>query len=356
MDVAAVNAGYTFTKWRYKTRSGLFASVRGPANEALFSMGSEESNALALELLDKRDQGTGETWFVGREAIRQSLTLSRPESRGWIYTDEYHMLWHAALSEMTTQLRPVKLHVVTGLPVDYYRSQEGDLASWLVQRHAVKRVGRRAYQQFEIEQATVIPELLGILFTLCIDANGDLKDNIVSLGRVGVLDVGGHNTGFLVADALEPIRPACRSIDTGCWKAVQMVGAQIEDRYPGLGLRDHEVIDCMRARTVEWRGRTYDIGGMVNAAMKPVWGEISGMMDRLWNQRLGLIGVGGGGAELVADQMRARYPTPDYPDWYVQVFGSELLPDLAELARDVEAIYANVEGMLRYGRWLERGS
>ena len=355
MDIGAVNAGYAFTKWKYKGRRELFPSVRGPADEQLFSIRDSDSPAITLEVLNEEGKTTGERWFVGREAVDQSLTLSRPESRNWIYTEEYRMLWHAALSEMTTQFRPVDLHVVTGLPVNYYRDQRDDLEEWLVRMHKVKRAGRRSLQQFNVQQATVIPELLGILFALCITPDGELLENRISLGRVGVLDVGGHNTGFLVADALDPVRPQSRSIDTGCWKAVEMVGAQIDDKYPGLDLRDHEVIDCMIAGEVSWRGRSYAIDGMVASALKPVWGEIGGMMSRLWNERLDLVIVGGGGAGLTANKVREQFPVPDYPEWYVQVLGdADLLPELRDLASELDPIFGNVEGFDRYGRYLER--
>lgn len=355
MDIGAGNIGYAFSKWKYKGRMDFFASVRGPADEDLFSMRSSDSPAITLEVLDDRGKTSGERWFVGREAVQQSLTLSRPESRRWIYTDEYRMLWHAVFSEMTTQFRPVDLHIVTGLPVDYFRDQRDDLQEWLVQSHKVKRADRRSLQQFNVRQATVIPELLGTLFDLCITPDGELLDNIVSLGRVGVLDVGGHNTGFLVADALEPIRPQSRSIDTGCWKAVEMVGARIDDKYPGLDLRDHEVIDCMIAGQVSWRGRPYDISGMVETALKPIWGEIGGVMSRLWNERLDLVIVGGGGAHVVADKVRKRFPKPDYPESYVQVLGDDdMLPELFQLVGNLDPIFSNVEGMDRYGRWIER--
>jgi len=355
MDIGAVNTGYSHTKWRYKLRQGLMASVRGPADADFYSDTVSE-DTIALITLDSRGDPVepSQVWFVGQEAVEQSVTLSRRENRGWIYSEEYRMLWHAAFSEMTTQFRPVKLRVVTGLPVNYFREQRDDLQEWLEQEHRVKRVGRST-QSFTIEEAYVMPELLGILYALTLTPEGREVDNIISQGRVGVLDWGGHNTGFLVADQMKPIRRRSRSIDVGCWTAIDMVSSALDDQYPGHGYRDHEIIDLMVSKTIKWRGRPHDIGGIVDTAIGAVTGQIFGVMSRIWDERLDLVVAGGGGVHvpLIVDLIREEYPQPDYPDYYVQVLGGELLEDLRPLAGGLDPVFGNVEGMYRYGlyRW-----
>lgn len=345
MDVGSVNGGYSHFKWRYKKRRGMFPSVRGPARE-LIQVESQSVNGITLADDDERQ------WFVGDLALEQcGRLLSRPEGRDWILSSAYGMYWQAALSEMTSTFHPVEIQVVTGLPIDYYAEQRGLLRERLEGEHKVRRVGRST-QSFTISEIVVLPELMGSLFCCTINKRGQEVDNIASLGHVGIVDVGGHNTNFMGIEGMVPRRAESRSIDAGCWQAVQLVQTAIDTQYPGLNLHDHQVVECMIARSVKWRRKRYDIGGIVDNALVSLAEAVIAVMSQLWNGASGfdLILLTGGGALLIADHIRREFAKPGYPVDFVQVFGSAgLLPELAGLIGDVDPVFGNVEGMYRYG-------
>lgn len=346
MDIAAVNGGYSHFKWRYKKRQGIFPSVRGPARELIKVEGlSDGAGGILLEDDD------GRRWFVGDLALEHSgRVLSRPEGRGWVTTPAYLMYWQAALSEMSGAFRPVDLLVVTGLPIDYFREQRDVLAERMVGKHRVRR-GWRGTQTFVIQNLVVLPELLGSLFCCVIDSKGQEHDNVASLGHVGIVDVGGHNVNFMGVNEMVPRRDESRTTDAGCWQAVHLVREAIDRKYPGLGLHDHEVVECMINRQVKWRRELYDIGRIVDDAVVPLAEAIVGIISQLWNgaSRFDAILLTGGGALLVERYVWQEF-TAGYPANFVQVFGGEgLLPGLKGLIGQVDPVFGNVEGMHRYG-------
>jgi len=293
----------------------------------------------------------GRDWFVGDFALQHcGRVLSRPEGRDWVTTPAYAMYWQAAFSEMSAACRPVELKVVTGLPIDYYREQRVILDRQVVGEHQIRR-GSRGRQTFVVQELAILPELMGSLFCCVIDARGQERDNLTSMGHVGIVDVGGHNVNFMGVERMVPKRDESRTTDAGCWQAVHLVREAIDREWPGLNLHDHEIVQAMIARQIKWRRGEYDIGRLVDAAIVPLAEAINGVISQLWNgaSRFDAILLTGGGALLtelyIREQFRVGYP-PDF----VQVFGGDhLLPELAELIGSVDPVFGNVEGMYRYG-------
>jgi hypothetical protein len=348
MDVAAVNSGYSHIKWRYKKRRGIFPSVRGPAREMIMVEGQEDIGGIVLRDDDGRE------WFVGDLALEHcGRVVSRPEGRDWVSTEAYLMYWRAAFSEMSGAVKPVGLKVVSGLPIDYYREQKIILNRRIQGEHQFCRAGR-GRQTFRVAEVVVLPELMGSLFCCVIDRSGKEHDNVISLGDIGIVDVGGHNVNFMGVKGMVPRRDESRTTDAGCWQAVSQVRRAIDREYPGLGLHDHEVVDCMIARQVKWRGRLYDIGGVVDDAVVPLAEATNGVISQLWNgaARKDAILLTGGGA-LLCERYICDQFAQGYPPGFVQVFGgNHLLPELAGLIGDVDPVFGNVEGMYRYGLYL----
>jgi hypothetical protein len=342
--IGGLNIGYAFSKYRVETGSGLFPSVRGPV-DAGESLGEEQGIIL--------QDGAGQEWYVGDAAIRQARVLSRHEGADWIKTDAYRMLWLAAFSEMTRQFRGVTLQIVTGLPISDFGNR-GILADWLKSGvHEVRRRGRQV-QRFEIGDVVVFPELMGIAFALTISSTGQQVDNRFSSGHFIVTDMGGHTTNFLGLDNMAPLRPEARCEPIGGFKIVSQVQAALNVKYPGLNYEAHEVIEVIKRRYCEWRGRMYDVGGIVDDAVGPTAEAVLGIFSQLYNgasRHRGVV-LGGGCAHLVAEHVRRAFPYPDYPHDFVYVFGDqsdEADPELVGMVGGIDPVFGNAEGFYRYG-------
>lgn len=341
--IVGVNAGYSHTKWVRGQDQGLFPSVVGAVSEEELG----EVQGIIME------DGNGRAWFVGQAAIEQSLVVTRRESSNWVDSPEYRLLWHTAFSEMTRQFRGVELQVVTGLPIADFGRKRESLAGWLRQEHKVRRQGRQA-QSFTVTEAAIFPELMGMAFALTIDGRGRQIENRVSTGHVIMVDVGGHTTNFLGLKAMRPMRPEARCISVGAFKVVTAVRAALDVQYPGLNYRDHEIIGAIKDRQVEWRGRSYNIGDIVDEASEPIIQSIMGVFSQLYNgaSRHRMVILGGGGAHLASLLVRQAFPYPEYPEDFVYVFGDQgghVDSSIEALAGGLDPVFGNAVGFYRYG-------
>lgn len=294
-----VDIGYSHSKWVTQGRRGIFPSACGNLEKTGFSLDGQGPEAIVLE------EGASR-WLVGKEAVKQSRMVSRREDRNWITSMEYSRLWVAALSSITTANR-VEFQVVTGLPVTYFGDRQV-LQGELRGIRKIKRGGRTA-QVLIVEALMVMPQPFGALLATCLDDAGRIINTDLAKGRVGIIDVGGKTTGFLSVEALAEIRRETHSIEVGCWEPLRLIGEAIESRWPGLALRDHEIIEAVRIGRVRHYGQTQDISAIVAEALEPLAAEVVATATQRWNggARLDTILVTGGGAHLVGDQVKAAF-------------------------------------------------
>lgn len=298
--IVGLDCGYSHTKAISGQRRVIFPSVCGNLEQARFSVNSNsEASAIIL------DEGAAR-WLVGDEAVRQSRMVSRREDRLWLTSLEYGRLWWAALTEITTANR-VEMQIVTGLPVTYFADRTV-IRERFRGGHRVKRSGRGA-QFFIVTDLMVMPQPFGALLAACLDDRGRIVNTDIAEGRVGVIDVGGKTTGFLSVDALAEIRRETHSVDVGCWEPLRLIGEAIEERWPGLALRDHEIITAVQSGEIRHYGQVQDISDIVAEAIEPLAAEVVATATQRWNggARLDAIIVTGGGAYLVGEHIEAAF-------------------------------------------------
>jgi len=197
--------------------------------------------------------------------------------------------------------------VVTGLPVNYFLDRRAVRERFLGS-HRIQRAGRGA-QLLVITDLVIMPQPFGSLLATCLDDDGQIINAPLAESRVGVIDVGGKTTGFLSVEALAEIRRETHSIDVGCWEPLRLIGEAIEERWPGLALRDHEIIEAVRLGQIRHYGQVHGIYDIVERAIEPLAAEVVATATQRWNggARLDTILVTGGGAHLVGDQIKAAF-------------------------------------------------
>lgn len=297
--LVGLDAGYSHTKAICGNRRVIFPSVCGNVEEGRFSLNDREAAPIIL------DEGYTQ-WVIGDEAVKQSRLVSRREDRDWIVSTEYARLWWAAFSEITAANK-VNLKVVTGLPVTYFLDRDA-LRKRFLGGHRIKRDGRGS-QLFVVVDLVVMPQPFGSLLAACLDDRGQIANAELAESRVGIIDVGGKTTGFLSVEALAEIRRETHSIDVGCWEPLRLIGEAIDRGWPGLALRDHEVVQAVQAGRVRHYGQDHDITAVISEAIEPLAAEVVATATQRWNggARLDRILVTGGGAHLVGEQIRAAF-------------------------------------------------
>ncbi len=156
-----IDVGYNATKVAGNRHRVAFPSAVGSPDRASFALGGADQNAIVLVAPTHA--------LVGEEAVNQSRFLNRREDRRWIESDEWLMLFLAALTEVT-QGTVVDVGVVTGLPVAFY-ADKSLIHERLIGEHRVQREGRRS-QLLRVNDARVIPQPFGSLLAEVLDDHG----------------------------------------------------------------------------------------------------------------------------------------------------------------------------------------
>jgi len=290
---AGIDLGYSHTKVVAEGLAQRFPSI-GNLERARFSLNGRDAGVMILDI-----PGDGR-WVVGAGALRLSRFRPRHEDRDWIESPAYMRYYLAALTELTNA-NYAEVQAVTGLPVTYFAQDKDRLRERLTGEFRVQREGRN-WQRFRVTRVEVIPQPFGTLLAEVLDDRGRIVNRDLATARVGIIDVGGKTTGYLSVDNLAEVPPETGSIDVGCWEALTLIRDAVNDRYPGLGLEDHEIAAIVQGgSTVRYFGEAKDVSGVVADALAPLAERVIAEATTLWNggARLDVILVTGGGAALV---------------------------------------------------------
>jgi hypothetical protein len=325
---AGIDIGYSRTKAVYDRGRFDFASLTGTPERARFSLNGAGQG---IYLTEPRPR------LVGDLAVVQSRHIARREDRAWIEGEEYHDLILAAFSEMTTATH-CELVVVSGLPVQFYERDKVTLRDRLLGEHRVRRdgEGRRA-QTFTVVQATIIPQGFGALISVCLDDRGNIVQGDLANGRVGLIDVGGKTTNLLSVNRLAEVGRETASVNSGAWDVARAIERWLADNYPDLNLRDHELIEAIKARAIKYKGRLVDLGPVIDEATAPLANQVIAEATQLWNgaASLDVIFCAGGGAHLVGAHIQRHFD-------HAQIVGGD-------------PAYANALGYWRFAQRISRG-
>jgi plasmid segregation protein ParM len=292
-----LDIGYSHTKAISGDRRAHFPSVVGTPDKARFSL---NGNAQSISLLEPQAVA------VGDGAVQQSRFLHRREDRRWIESDEWYSLFLAALTELTPA-HWCELRIVTGLPVAFYDDKQ-TVKARLLGDHRVHREGNGA-QVFKVTACHVIPQPFGALLAACLDDRGRIIDKTLAGGAVGVIDVGGKTTNLLSVNRLAEIGRETASVNAGAWDAVRAVRDYLAREYPDLEKRDHELVDAIKARGLNYYGEPVNLGPVLDTVLEPMAEQVIAEAGQLWNgaANLDAILVSGGGAHLLAPYIARHY-------------------------------------------------
>lgn len=324
--IIATDLGYGYTKVMANDHQAIFPSIVGSYARSRFSLAPDDYIVLTRE---------NDKVLVGQGAVEQSRFQHRLEDRSWIQSDEYMALFHAALTE-ATRATHCDINLVTGLPIAFYDDKE-ILRARLSGEHRISREGLRS-QVLVVESCRVIPQPYGTLCSLAFDDGGNVIDEDLLRGRVGIIDAGSHTTNILSTLRAGDIEKETGSVNMGAWDVVRAVRDSLEPVCRDLDLPDHALVDAVVARHVSYNGRRISISGAVEDALAPFAEQVIAVCSQLWDggARLDTILITGGGATLVGDVVRRHFHRH------------------ADVRIVQEPVFANCRGYLNLGRYLER--
>jgi plasmid segregation protein ParM len=296
-----IDLGYSSVKAIGGTgRAITFPSVVGTPDKGRFSLNGNKDIVLDVP-------GDG-MCLIGESAIMQSRFIDRREDRGWIEGDAYYKLMLAGFTELTAAT-VCELVVVTGLPVTFYANDRDSLRDRFLGEHRATREGRRT-QLFRVVDCRVIPQPFGALLSVALDSKGQVADQDLATGAVGVIDVGGKTTNLLSVNRLSEIGRETSSVNVGAWDVVRAVREHLTGFCPNLDLRDHQIAHAVIRRSVRYYGELVDLGPLVEATLEPMAEAVIAQATQLWSGAAALdaILVAGGGALLLGPCISRHFP------------------------------------------------
>jgi plasmid segregation protein ParM len=393
--IVGIDIGYGYTKAVGRDRQVVFPSVVGKAERVRYEsdlrqLGASGDGGAEIALITEEGDH-----FIGELAMLQSRVQWTLLDRSRVEDPSARLLFLAALTEMAgnwppPQPSPVKptgegeeaapargcapsssppyrpptslsasvgvvrgglrggqgggpsFQVVTGLPVNWYADRD-KVVEQLSGTHVVRRVnGRQAdgphppVHRFAVEEVLVVPQPFGSLFDAILGSDGQIVDEGLAQGRLGVIDVGTYTTDYVLVDRLRYIERGSGTLSTAMSRAYQLVGRSILDTY-GLELRMHQVDRAVREGQVTVFGEERRVDWLADPVLDALAQEVLAEAGTLWGdgRDLKAILVTGGGAMALGERIRRRYAH------------ARVLPDAA---------LANVKGFFKYGqrKWRER--
>ncbi len=255
---------------------------------------------------------------------------------------------HSALNRVVVQhalqeaeLDGSVLHVVSGLPVGAFYHPDG--------ARRTDRIARKVANLAEVVQPTdgrlaagiafheVIPEALAAWYDHVVTETPDgVRAETDRMGLpIGVIDIGGRTTDYVVVENQSVIHRSSGSLECGLLDVQQHLLEGLQVRFNLERLSERIVEEAMRQRTVRLFGRTHDVSDLLERPLREV-------VERIYSETRRQLGQGaelervlfvGGGAAALAEPIRHWFPN--------QVIAP--MP-----------AFANARGMLKYLKYVAR--
>jgi len=116
-------------------------------------------------------------------------------------------------------------------------------------------------------------------------------------------------------------------------------GGRLAGHQYKLQPRDHQIVDHIKGtKPLKERGEVLDLQSVINAELGPMAKEVIAKATQLWNggDALDAILISGGGAHLIGDAIRKRFPH-------------------ARVVKE-DPVYANALGYWRFAQHLKAGN
>lgn len=341
MQIVAIDIGFGFTKASDGKETVVFKSLYGDAPEIQFWMDFGE-RALTDYFHVTVD---GKSYFVGDLAEQQSTSVSFTLDQERMMSD-YARLFALTVTGLLLKKDPVveePIHIVSGLPVGFYRQYHDRFRDTLKGRHQVvfhSPDGGRVAKKIQVEQVQLLPQPMGSALNLLMNDNGQISEKELARQKIGVVDIGFRTTDYLVVDRLRYVERSSRTMDTGVSKAFNIIAGKLRENS-GVNVELYRLYGAVESGTIRMRGQAFSFAKIRDQIFAHLAATIVGDLERLWanDWDLETILLTGGGAKEIGPHIQA------------------LLPGNVRVAANRgDARLANVQGYLKYGRHLWRNA
>lgn len=328
-QVIGLDIGHSAVKMTFDGPSSvsrqMFPSVAAPA---ITISNAEEAARAARETVTVR----GREFFVGETAAIQARgSVAAGLTREWMESPEHMALMAQAnrlASEAVGDPAAYNRVVVLGLPVVEFDTR----------RDQLKKLASEVFG--EKSQIRVMPQPMGTYQSLMLSRSGrPAQGHAMHMESWGVIDVGYYSTDIIVLSQGRWVEAASGG-GPGIYVAAQALERLLGER--GIEVDIFEAEKALRERRIKQYGKVTDVANEVERAIGVVTAQVIDNASQLMQahaKHLDGILVTGGGARMVIEQLRAKWPHADLADD----------PDATD-TRFKGHRFANSEGYYRFGR------
>lgn len=256
----------------------------------------------------------GRKFFIGTTAALQGQAENfSGQNRNWVETDQHDALlvgaWHRAnkILAKNSMPNPDVISLVLGLPASYYTEQRGPLRA-----RAIALI-TRLLQPHQTLNVYIESQSRAPLLCVAFDGHGNETGRAGDDESWGVVEIGHFTTDFTFHDRGQEVDGAASSA-SGAHKVHDRIASSFkQNNY----LSDFESIDrAIKSRKIMVYGKEVDVNDLVAPAIAEfatyILDEVSTRFGEKAQRMNGVI-VAGGGAYIVGQDLKAKYPNAIIP-------------------------------------------
>jgi len=258
----------------------------------------------------------GKKFFVGETAQRQSQAETfTGQNRNWIATEQHDALmasaWNRAMGVLAKpendMTEPEQISLVLGLPASYYAEQRDALLS---RARGVLQPLVKPNQDLQIYVET---QSRAPLLCIVFDAYGQETGRAGEEEIWGVVEIGQFTTDFTLHDRGQEVDAAASST-----RGVSMIYDRIAVTFKQRGYEAsyEQISRAIQSRKIKDFGKEVDVNDIVQPAISEfttyILDEVASRFGSKARSMDGII-VAGGGAYIVGQEIKAKYPNTIIP-------------------------------------------
>lgn len=325
----AIDLGYGFTKAINQDGDELvFPSLVGSGHNRPLANATPYTHAkLNKSVLDELDveiceirgrgelitKGEKEEFFIGELARRESRDVSYAFADNKIaHPNTRALLLTACSLLMKKENEPI--HLVTGLPVQHYSIQKGELERYLRGLRYQVRFNSGPWKGVErvvsLEKVTIFPQAGGALYSEFLNPDGSIKAPALldSATLIGIVDIGFKTTDYVVLDAqhgLDYMNDYSGTIKAGMNHAYLAIKRVIENTtQETIDMADLD--QAILQKSITCRGVVYDLKDAIQKAYAALAKSIIDRLEINWPKKnfYSHVFLAGGGGLALADYFK----------------------------------------------------
>jgi plasmid segregation protein ParM len=334
MKINGIDIGFGFTKATNGKDSTIFKSIMGEAMDFHIPV-----NILTDDISDwLHIMLDGQNYFIGDFAEQQSSARQFTLDQEKFVSDFARVLALTALGRLNDEYVPINL--VSGLPVGFYKNYHRRLAKNLAGSHEITfqmSNGTNEIRRLNIDKVRVIPQPLGSLLNLIMNDKGNIVNGDLAKQKVGVVDIGFRTTDFCIFDQLRYVERGSSTTDTGISKCFSIIARKLREECGGVNIELYRMYKAIQTGLIRVRGDEFNIAKLRDLTFANAARVIAGDIDRLWadDWDIDTIILTGGGAMELANHLQPL-----------------IVGNVIPVKHNVDLRFSNVEGYLKYGRFL----